>query len=117
MLRKGSLIERDPQPRDDGSVLAVTLHNRPPYGIMAWAGHLLPHAGDKTADDIRLSDFGQVEKVSFCLWNDVWEYFADREFAPLVQRLHEQVSTLYPGEQGGGTLPARPALLKPIERA
>ena len=117
MLREGALIACDSQPREDGSVFAVVLHNRPPYGIMAWAGYLQAQAVDKPAGDVSQADFSQVEKVSFCLWGDVWEYFADRDFAPLVQRLHEQVSALYLGEQVAGVLPARPALLEPIERA
>ena len=116
MLRKGSLLERDPQPRDDGSVLAVSLHNRPPHGIMVWAGHLLPHALGKGPDDILLTDFSQVEKVSFCLWNDVWEYFAHREYASLVQHLREQVNTLYPGERGAVAAPPRPRVLEPVPR-
>jgi hypothetical protein len=116
MLRKGSLIARASQPRGDGSYAAVTLHNRPPYGIMAWAGFLQCRAIDKPAEDITLADYNQVEKVSFCRWSDVWEYFAQREYAPLVQRLHDEVSALYPGEQGAPAQPPRPRSLEPMER-
>ncbi|SFN16582.1 hypothetical protein [Dokdonella immobilis] len=116
MVGTGSLIARDSQPRADGSVLAVLLHERPPYGFMAWAGYLLAEAIDKAADDITLADYGQVEKVSFCRWDDVWEYFADREYAPLVQILREQVGARPHCDHGAGAQPAQTAPQEPIER-
>lgn len=98
MLRKGSLHAREPGLRADGTYLAVTLINRPPHGIMAWAGRLHPTAAAKAAADIGIGDYKSAEKVSFCRWQDVWEYFAEREYAKLIARLRAEVEVLYPGE-------------------
>ena len=92
MLRKGTLHT------SDGTRLAVTLINRPPHGVMAWAGRLHADAKGKTGAEIEHTDYETLEKVSFSAWADVWEYFADREYAALVARLRTEVEALYPGE-------------------
>ena len=98
MLRKGTLHAREPEALMDGSFRAVTLSNAPPYGVMAWAGRLRSSAKEKAAAEIDVSDFESAEKVSFCRWADVWEYFAEREYADLVARLRSEVEGLYPRE-------------------
>lgn len=98
MLRKGTLHVREPQALENGTFRAVTLINRPPHGVMAWAGNLHPSAIDKPAADIELIDYAAAEKVSFSHWKDVWEYFAPREYASLVEQLRVEVDRLYPGE-------------------
>ena len=98
MLRKGTLYARETQAGEDGSFLAVTLINRPPHGVMAWAGRVEPRAKDKTAAEIELGDYLAAEKVSFSQWRDVWEYFAQREYADLIAQLRGEVERLYPGE-------------------
>ena len=67
-MRKGTLHAREPHALEDGSYLAVTLINRPPHGVMAWAGRLLPAAIDKPAAEIDLGDYVVSEKVSFSTW-------------------------------------------------
>ncbi len=98
MLRKGRLHVREPDALNDGTFRAVTLINKPPHGVMVWAGRLYAVAGDKNAEDIEIGDYQASEKVSFCQWADVWEYFASREYAALVSDLRSQVQLLYPGE-------------------
>ena len=98
MLRKGTLHVREPQALENGTYRAVTLINRPPHGVMAWAGNVYPTAIDKAAADIELSDYAVAEKVSFSQWQDVWEYFAPREYAHLIEQLHAEIDRLYPGE-------------------
>ena len=98
MLRKGSLHAHDPQPLADGTYLAVTLINRPPHGVLAWAGTMYPNAVDKSVADIVISDYEQVEKVSFSKWTDVWDYFAGRQYERVLSQLRAEVERLYPGE-------------------
>ena len=98
MLRKGSLHARDPEPLADGSYLAVTLANQPPHGIMAWAGTLGARVAGKAPPDISLSDYDHAEKVSFCRWVDVWDYFAGRQYDGILTRLRAEVERLYPDE-------------------
>ena len=98
MLRKGTLHAREPEALEDGTFLAVTLSNRPPHGVMAWAGKLRASAKEKTAAEIDASDYESTEKVSFSSWADVWEYFAEREYADLVALLRTQVEFIYPNE-------------------
>ena len=98
MLRKGTLHAREPEAMHDGKFKAVTLINKPPHGVMVWAGSLYPSAKDKSATDIDVGDYASSEKVSFCQWSDVWEYFASREYAALVSQLRSEVQALYPGE-------------------
>ena len=98
MLRKGSLHARDAEPLADGSYLAVTLINRPPHGVMAWAGTLSKEAVSKEASNIEIGDYDQVEKVSFSQWVDVWDYFAGRQYDAILARLRAEVERLYPGE-------------------
>ena len=98
MLWKGTLHACEPNALEDGSYLAVTLINRPPHGVMAWAGRLLPAAIDKPAIEIDVSDYVASEKVSFSTWHDVWEYFAPREYATLTDRLRAKVARLDPDE-------------------
>ncbi|MEZ5463139.1 hypothetical protein [Dokdonella sp.] len=98
MLRKGSIHVRDAHPLADGTYLAITLTNRPPRGVMAWAGTLRAAAADKQAADIAIDDYDQVEKVSFRSWPDVWEYFSGRQYDELLAIVHAEVDKLYPGE-------------------
>lgn len=98
MLRKGTLHAREGEALADGSYRAVTLFNSPPHGVMVWAGRIGLRARDKTADEIELEDYLAAEKVSFCQWQDVWEYFADREYANLIAQLRGEVDQIYPGE-------------------
>lgn len=98
MLRKGTLHAYEPEALEDGTYRAVTLINRPPHGVMVWAGKIAPTAIGKSAADILLSDYMEAEKVSFSQWPDVWEYFAPREYASLTQTLRKEVELLYPGE-------------------
>lgn len=98
MLRKGSLHARETEPLPDGRYRAVTLVNRPPHGVMAWAGIINARAADKGVAHIEIGDYEQVEKVSFCQWADVWEYFADRQYDEILVRLRAEVERLYPGE-------------------
>ena len=98
MLRKGRLHAREPEAMIDGTFRAVTLINKPPHGVMVWAGRLNPAAEDKRAEDIEVGDYQASEKVSFGQWSDVWDYFRSREYAGLVSELRSQVETLYPGE-------------------
>lgn len=98
MLRKGTLHAREPEAMEDGTFIAVTLINKPPYGVMAWAGNLLAAAKDKSAAEIEASEYMSSEKVSFSQWADVWEYFSKREYSSLTDRLRLEVETLYPSE-------------------
>ncbi|MFZ1390135.1 MAG: hypothetical protein WAS23_00955 [Dokdonella sp.] len=98
MLRKGTLHIRDPDAASDGTYLAVTMINRPPHGVMVWAGRLYADAKDKPGAQIEQGDYASVEKVSFSVWSDVWEYFAGRHYAPLLTSLRSEVEVLYPGE-------------------
>lgn len=98
MLRKGTLHARQSEPTEGGGFIAVTIINRPPHGVMVWAGKIFPTAKDKSASEIALVDYETAEKVSFSHWDDVWEYFKAREYAELVAQLHIDVARLYPGE-------------------
>ncbi|HQV71864.1 MAG: hypothetical protein IPH43_07820 [Xanthomonadales bacterium] len=98
MLRKGTLHARDAQALEDGSFYSMTLINKPPHGVMVWAGKLRATAREKSASEIDVSDYHAAEKVSFSKWADVWEYFANREYAELAARLRKDAEALYPGE-------------------
>lgn len=98
MLRKGTLHTHKPEALEDGSFLSVTMINAPPHGVMVWAGRLSATAKDKAAVEITVDDYQSSEKVSFSQWSDVWEYFEDREYADLVARLREEVSSHYPSD-------------------
>jgi hypothetical protein len=98
MLRKGTLQAREPVAGADGTYLAVTLLNRPPHGVMAWAGRMHARAIEKAPGEVTLGDYNMAEKVSFCRWQDVWDYFAGRQYAELVGQLRREVEALYPGE-------------------
>lgn len=98
MLRKGTLHAREAEPLEDGSFYSMTLINKPPHGVMVWAGKLRASARDKSASEIGVTDYQAAEKVSFSKWADIWEYFATREYAELAARLRKDVEALYPGE-------------------
>lgn len=98
MLRKGTLHLREANARMDGTFNAVTLMNSPPHGVMVWAGKLRASARDKGAAEVEASDYLSLQKVSFSRWMDVWDYFAEPEYAELVARLRIDVESLYPGE-------------------
>jgi hypothetical protein len=95
---KSILHAREAVPFADGSYLAVTLMNRPPHGIMAWAGALSPGAADKQGAEIEVGDYKHVEKVSFCQWADVWDYFEGRQYDALLARLRAETERGCPGE-------------------
>ena len=101
MLRKGSLHMRENAALDDGTYRAVTMMNAPPHGILVWAGRLHANAIAKESADIVATDYAVRETVSFCMWNHVWSYFCDREYAVLVKSLRESVRILYPGNDEG----------------
>ncbi len=82
----------------DGTFRAVTLINKPPHGVMVWAGKLYSSARDKNAVDIEIGDYQVSEKVSFSRWQDIWAYFEGREYAGLIAQLRLEVEALYPGE-------------------
>ena len=98
MLRKGTLHAREPEALEDGTYRAVTLFNRPPHGVMVWAGRMHAQSKDRVAADIELGDYVAAEKVSFSHWQDVWVYFAKREYDELIAQLRNEVERLYPGE-------------------
>lgn len=98
MPRKGTLHAREADAGVDGTHLAMTLLDRPPHGVMAWAGQLRARAADKAAGEIIQDDYRVAEKVSFCRWQDVWDYFAGRQYAGLAAELRREVEKLYPGE-------------------
>jgi hypothetical protein len=87
MMHSGVAHVVAPQRRDDGRMLAITLHNRGEQGVLVWAGVLEPAAASKTAEDIESSDYFQRETVSFMSWSDISDYFANRPHAPLLAEL------------------------------
>ncbi len=95
---KDRLHARSADAAPDGTYLAVTLFNREPLGVMAWAGRLLARSVEKSVDVLEPVDFTFVEKVSFCCWQDAWDYFADREYADLVERLRHEFDAPSPKE-------------------
>lgn len=90
MSRHSFLHANAPNASEDGTRLAVTLIDRAPRGVMVWAGRLCARAARKRAHQISPADYTTLEKVSFRDWDDVWEYFASREYAPLLRRLRER---------------------------
>ena len=99
MLRKGSLHMRENVALADGTYRAVTMMNAPPHGILVWAGRLHASAIAKESANIVATDYAVRETVSFCMWNHVWSYFHDREYADLVKNLRESVEILYMADE------------------
>jgi hypothetical protein len=94
MVGTTSLHVREPAPRDDGTYAAVTVRDQSPLGVMVWAGRMLAQAVGKAASEIDIRDYVSAEKVSFARWDDVWDYFADREYATLLEDIRKEIAAI-----------------------
>lgn len=87
MLQVSTAHLRESEPKPDGSYRAVTILNRSPHGLMVWAGELKTASSDVGPDEVSPGDYAKREAVSFMAWQDSLEYFAGREYEPLVVEL------------------------------
>ncbi|MBN8482042.1 MAG: hypothetical protein J0L88_10685 [Xanthomonadales bacterium] len=87
MMRNPVAHVVDPGRREDGSLHAITMHDRGERGVLVWAGTLVRGAEGKNAATIEMADYATRETVSFMSWHDIEGYFAAGPYAPLVAEL------------------------------
>lgn len=88
MVGHGNFHVRDRFPLPDGTYRAVTVEQRAPHSLLAWAGRIHGEAANKACVDIGPGDYVCRQVISVCGWRDIWDYFErESDYRHLADKL------------------------------